>query len=177
MSGFLKRMVRAGRLDVSLYEEVEADRGAFLQAMAVVVLASIAAGVGTIEKTGLSGIVLGTIAALVSWYVWAYLTFFIGTKVMPESRTRADYTELLRTIGFSSSPGLLRVFGVIPGLTEPVFFIVAVWMLVAMVVAVKTALDYQSTLRAIAVCICGWMVQVVVILLVFSIFGLAPTTG
>ena len=171
MNDFVNRIVRAARLDIGLYEEVEADRGALGQAMIVVVLASIAAGVGTIQKTGFGGIVVGTIVALVGWYVWAYLTYFIGAKIIPEPQTRADHKELLRTIGFASSPGLVRVLGIIPGLTGVVFFIAAVWMLVAMVVAVRQALDYKSTLRAVAVCLVGWVVQAVFILLLLSLFG------
>lgn len=178
MNDFVNRIVRAARLDIGLYEEVEADRGALGQAMAVVVLASIAAGVGTIQKTGFGGIVVGTIVALVGWYVWAYLTYFIGAKIIPEPQTRADHKELLRTIGFASSPGLVRVLGIIPGLTGVVFFIAAVWMLVAMVVAVRQALDYKSTLRAVAVCLVGWVVQAVFILLLLSLFGVpSSTTG
>jgi hypothetical protein len=82
--------------------------------------------------------------------------------------------QLLRTIGFSSSPGLIRVLGIIPGLTGVVFFIASIWMLVAMVIAVRQALDYQSTLRAVGVCAIGWVVQALVLALVFFLFGGAP---
>ena len=158
-------------LDANLYEEVEADKGAMLQAMGVVVLSSIAAGLGSIERGGLGGILLGTIAALIGWYIWAYLTYFIGTRVLPEPQTKADHGELLRTIGFSSSPGLIRVLGIVPGLTGVVFLIAAIWMLVAMVIAVRQALDYQSTLRAVGVCLIGWFIQSLIILLLFSMLG------
>jgi hypothetical protein len=118
MTSFQDRIVRAAKLDVNLYEEVEADKTALGQAMTVVVLSSIAAGVGSIPRIGLSlsAILIGTILALVGWYVWAYLTYFIGTKLLPEPQTKADHGELLRTIGFSSSPGLIRLLGIIPGL-------------------------------------------------------------
>ncbi|MCK5255192.1 MAG: hypothetical protein KAQ81_04155, partial [Deltaproteobacteria bacterium] len=102
-------MIRAAKLDVNLYEEVEADKSAMGQAMTVVVISSVAAGLGSIAKVGIGGILMGTIAALIGWYVWAYITYLIGTKILPESQTRADHGELLRTIGFSSSPGLIRV--------------------------------------------------------------------
>jgi len=100
MTNFKDRIIRAAKLDVNLYEEVEADKRALGQAMGVVVLSSLAAGVGSIAKGGLSGILMGTIAALIGWYVWAYVTYFIGTKFLPELQTKADYGELLRTIGF-----------------------------------------------------------------------------
>ena len=141
------------------------------QAMGVVVLSSIAAGIGSIGKGGLLGILLGAVFALIGWYVWAYLTYFIGTKILPEPQTKADPGELLRTIGFSSSPGLIRVLGIIPGLAGVVFLGASVWMLVAMVIAVRQALDYKSTLRAIGVCVIGWMVQLSILVLFFFIWG------
>jgi len=141
------------------------------QAMGVVVLSSIAGGIGTPAGVGLSGILIGTIAALVAWYVWAFLTYLIGTKLLPETQTKADVGELLRTIGFSSSPGMIRVLGIIPFLRGLVFLVAGVWMLVAMIIAVRQALDYQSTLRAVGVCIIGWIVQMLVFVLIFSIFA------
>ena len=173
MTNFLDRMLRAAKLDVNLYEEVEADTGAMRQAIGVVVLSSIAAGIGSIATGGLGGILMGTIAALIGWYVWAFLTYYIGTKFLPEPQTRADLGELLRTIGFSSSPGLIRVLGVIPGLGGVVFIVASIWMLVAMVIAVRQALDYESTLRAVGVCVIGWIIQALIFVLLFSILGSA----
>ena len=118
------------------------------------------------------------LAALAGWFLWAFLTYFIGTRILPAQRTHATYGELLRTIGFSSSPGIIRVLGFIPGLAGVVFLAAGIWMLVAMVIAVRQALDYTSTLRAVGVCLIGWVVQVAVIALVFSIFGApAPPPG
>ena len=155
MTNLGNRMVRAARLDVSLYEEVEKDKGAMSQAIGVVVLSSIAAGIGSVGRGGFGGIIIGAVATLVAWYIWAYLTYLIGTKLLPEAQTKADYGQLLRTIGFSSSPGLIRIVGVVPGLAGLVFLIAGIWMLIAMVIAVRQALDYKSTLRAVGVCLIG----------------------
>jgi len=171
MASLMDRMIRAAKLDVHLYEEVEADTGAMGQAVGVVVLSSVAAGIGSIGRVGLGGILMGTIAALIGWYIWAYLTYFIGTKLLAEPQTKADHGELLRTIGFSSSPGLIRVLGLIPGLASLVFLASGIWMLVAMIIAVRQALDYTSTLRAVGVCLIGWVIQVIILGLLFSLFG------
>ena len=171
MASFTDRMIRAAKLDVALYEEVEADKGAMGQAMGVVILSSVAAGIGTIGTTGIKGLVLGTIVALVGWFIWAFLTYFIGTRLLPEPQTKADYGELLRTIGFSSSPGVLRVLGIIPMLGNILNFIVGIWMLVAMVIAVRQALDYKSTWRAVGVCLIGWIVQIAIFGLFFWLVG------
>lgn len=171
MPSIQDRMLRAAKLDAQLYEEVEADQGAMGQATAVVLLSSLAAGIGNFSNGGVSGILVGAVAALVSWYIWAYLTYFIGTRWLAEPQTRADLGELLRTIGFSSAPGVIRVLGVVPGLNALVFTAASIWMLVAMVIAVRQALDYHSTGRAIGVCAIGWLVQAVILAIVLSIVG------
>ena len=170
-SSFENRIIRAVKLDSNLYEEVEADKGALWQAMAVVALSSIAAGIGLYKTGGFSGIITGTMASLISWYVWAYLTYFIGTKFLPEPQTQADLGEVLRTIGFSSSPGLLRVFYFVPGIGGILYLLSSLWMLVAMIIAVRQALDYNSTLRAVGVCVIGYIIQIFVLLVLFSFFG------
>ena len=171
MQIYLDRMIRAAKLDVNLYEEVEADKGAMGQAMGVVVLSSVAAGIGSTGTTGINGIIVCAITALIAWYIWAYITYFIGTKIIPEPQTKADHGELLRTIGFSSSPGLLRIMGFIPGIGGIIFIIASVWMLVAMVIAVRQALDYQSTLRAVGVCMIGWVIQAIILMIFFLVLG------
>ncbi len=173
MASIQDRMVRAAKLDVQLYEEVEADQGALGQATGVVILSAVAAGIGNLGTGGPLGLGIGTIGALVGWYVWALLTYFIGTKFLPEPQTRADYGELLRTIGFSSAPGVIRVFGIIPGLRALVFLVAGIWMLVAMVIAVRQALDYTSTWRAVGVCVIGWVVQALILAVALSMFAAA----
>ena len=163
-------MVRAAKLEVNLYEEVEADKQAMGQAMGVVVLASLAAGIGSVGTTGIRGLLLGTVAALAGWFIWAVITFFVGTKLLPEPQTEADYGELLRTTGFSSSPGVLRILGVVPLLGTIIFVVCGIWMLAAMVIAVRQALDYKSTWRAVGVCFIGWIIQSVLFWIVFSLF-------
>ena len=169
MNPFIDRMIRAAKLDKNLYEEVEADKSALGQSVTVVVLSSVAAGIGIISKGGVLGILTGTIMALIGWFIWAYLTYFIGTKLLPTPETKADYGEMLRTIGFSSSPGLIRIIGIIPGLAGIVFLVAGVWMFIAMIIAVRQALDYTSTWRAVGVCIIGWIVQAIVLAIFFSI--------
>jgi len=167
MSQFTDRMIRAAKLDINLYEEVEADKTAMRQAIGVVVLSSLAAGIGGMAA-GIGQLLFVTIVTLMGWYVWAYITYFIGTKLFPEPQTKADHGELLRTIGFSSSPGLIRILGIIPGLSQIVSFVAQIWMLVAMVIAVRQALDYKNTVRAVLVCLLGWLIQAIFLTVLFS---------
>ena len=166
------RMLRAAKLDPELYEEVEADKSSLGQATAVVVLSSLAAGLGNLQAGGLGMVIIGTLGALASWYIWAFLTYFIGTRLLPEPQTIADHKELLRTTGFSSAPGLIRVFGIVPGFAGIVYTLASIWMLIAMVISVRQALDYTSTWRALAVCGVGWLVQGLVLYLMLSTLAL-----
>ena len=169
-SVFINRIIRACKLDVSLYEEVEADKSATFQAALVVVLSSLAAGVGALSL-GASNFILAPILSLISWYVWAYLIYLIGAKLFPEANTKADHGQLLRTIGFSSAPGLIRVFGFTPDLMSVTFIAAGIWMLIAMVIAVRQALDYESTWRAIGVVVIGFLVQAIFLVMILRIFG------
>ncbi len=177
MMDFKTRILRAANLDIKVYEEVEADKSATGQAMLVVVLSSLAAGIGAVGKSGISSIIIGMIAALFSWYAWAFLTYFIGTRLFPEKDTKANLGETLRTIGFSTSPGLIRILGVFPAITSLVFLAAQIWMLIAMIVAVRQALDYKSTLRAIGVCVIGWVIQLAIgFLLIIMLVGGQPAS-
>jgi hypothetical protein len=167
------RLIGAMALDPVIYEEVEADRGATTQAMIVVVLSSLGAGIGSrgFGSGSLTSIVFISAVALIAWAAWALVTYEIGTRVMPEPQTRSDLGELLRTIGFSAAPGMLRIFGIVPGASVAAFAITAVWMLCAMVVAVRQALDFTSTARAVGVCLLGWALAIGIAVALGLIFG------
>ena len=167
MATFAERMVRAAKLDVTVYEEVENDTTATGQALGVVVLSSVAAGIGS--GAGVRGLIFGTVASLLGWVFWAWITYLIGTRWLREPGTSADWSQLARTIGFAQAPGLVRIVGIIPFLSGLVFLVAAVWTLVAVVVAVRQALDFTSTPRAIAVCFLGWLVQLVLTALIIGL--------
>ena len=170
---FLQRIVGAAALDAAIYEEVEADERATIQAGVVVLFSSAAAGIGATGWGGhaLTNVVFVSIIALLAWAAWALVIFEIGVRVMPQPQTRSNVGELMRTIGFATAPGCLRVLGVLPGVTLPVFALTAVWMLAAMIVAVRQALDYENTARAIAVCTLGWVLATAIAIALGLAFG------
>jgi hypothetical protein len=173
MTSFLSRLTGAAMLRPAIYEEVEADRTATLQAMGVVLLSSLAAGVGALGPRASQPVALIVISliALAVWAVWALLTFEIGTWLLPSPQTRATPGELLRTIGFATAPGIFRIAGILPGIRLAVFAVTAVWMLAAMIVAVRQALDYTNTARAVAVCTVGWALAFGMALVIGLVYG------
>lgn len=170
-SSFIERTMGAVKLDVRTFEEVESDPTALAQAIGVVVLSSVAAGIGAAAVEGVPALIGGVVAALLGWVLWAWLTYFIGTRILPTPQTHADWGQLARTTGFATAPGMIRVVGVVPGLTTVVFFVASVWMLAAFVVAVRQALDYRSTWRAIGVCLIGWLVNVLLLSFLWLLLG------
>jgi hypothetical protein len=154
-------MLGAARLNGRTYEDVEADPRSNWDAFVVVILASFAAAIGSGVTTVL-GIGAVTLAASLTWFIWAALTFVIGTTLLSGSETHATLGEMLRTTGFSAAPGILRVFGFLPVVGWPIFAISTVWMLLAFVVAVRHALDFTSSGRALLVCLLGWLIHAVV---------------
>ncbi len=169
ISIFFNRVFRAIKIDIDLYEEVEADKSATVQAGIVVVLSSLAAGFGAIHL-GASNLLLAPLLSLLSWYVWAYIIYFVGVKMFPDPQTKSNHGELLRTIGFSSAPGIIRIFGFTPTLMTVTFIGSAFWMLACMVVAVKSALDYNSMWKAFGVVLFAWVIQAFALFLILVLF-------
>ncbi len=176
-------MARAARLDSALYEEVEADRNAIGQALLVVVLVSTATGIGTgLEALVLGGagrflygLVLGVAAAITGWLLWALFAYVVGVSILKGPQTSSTWGELLRTMGFASTPGLLRLFAFIPVVGGAIAFFGSVWRLLATIIAVRQALDF-STWRGIIVTFVGWLLYMVLLSLIRLLAsGVTPT--
>ena len=169
---FVSRILRAARLESALYEEVEADRSAMAQSVAVTVLSGMATGVGATLVEGPIGLLNAVLLGLTAWLLCGLAAWTVGTHLLAEPDTEADLAEVLRVTGFSSSPGLLRVLGVTPVLALLVSVVTGIWMLVAMVVALRQTLDYRSTWRALVVAVIAWVFLSVTLLpLAFSARG------
>ena len=170
---YVRRLAGAMLLDSSTYEDVEADRRATVWAALTVLIASVGEGVALRGQGGLANVALMSAVALMGWAAWALLTFEVGARLMPGARTHSDVGELLRTLGFAAAPGVVAYLSLVPGLMMPVLLISRAWMLLAMIVAVRQALDYKTTGRAVGVCVAGWALSLVVAVVIGLIF--APT--
>ena len=158
---FPQRAIGAARLEVAVFEEIEADRTATSQALLVVVASSLAAGIGLSSGLYNAPVLHRVMLALLLWVFWAISTYIVGVYLMPEPQTQTNVGELLRTIGFAASPGILRIFGMIPVIGGTIYVVSTLWMLVAMVIAIRQALDYKSTARAVVVCVITGLIGVV----------------
>lgn len=167
----VNRMIGAAKLDVATYEEVERDPAATSQALIVVVLAGVAAGIGSIREDGITGLIGGAIIGIIAWAVFSYLVYVVGTKLLATATTQADTAQVMRALGFAYSIQILAFVGFIPVLGPIVAFIVAIWALVASVVAIRQALE-MSTGRAIATAIIACIPMLIVVGIIAAIFNI-----
>jgi Yip1-like protein len=165
---FGDRVVGAMKLDENAFEDVERDPTAIGQAVGVIVLAAVAAGIGNIYWGGLSGIVSGALMSILSFLIWSAIVWLVGTKLMPEPTTSADFPQTFRTLGFAASPGLASVITIIPIIGWLLLFLIWLWQIAAMVVAVKSVLDYSTVGKAVVVVLIGFVVNIVVTLLILT---------
>jgi hypothetical protein len=168
MANLTERMIGAMKADVKTFQEIEADPNAMGQAITVIVIAGVAALIGNIFRSGIGGGIMALIMSLIGYAVWSVLVVVIGTKIMPEPTTKANFTEAFRVIGFTASPGVFNVLAIIPFLGVMISFFIGIWMLVIGVIAVREVLDYSNTGRAIIVCLIAFVVYMCVVFFILT---------
>ncbi len=168
-SNFLQRAIGAALFKVDIYEEVEHDRGATAQAAGVVGLVAIAAAAGALEF-GVMGLVAGILAAYIGWALWSGTCYLVGSQLFDGT---ADWGELLRTIGFAQSPGVLLVLGILPGAGFLLYLVILAWMIGTVLVAIRQALDF-STGRALATALAGFVPFMLGRIAVELLLGVTP---
>jgi hypothetical protein len=168
----VERMFGAAMLSVSTYEDVENDRGATGQAFVVVLLGAIsqAIAMGVMGHGSFVGALFGgAISAVLGWLAWSSVTMFVGTRFFGG---RAEWGELLRTLGFAQAPKVLLILGIIPVVGWILVPVVFLWTLVTSLVAIRQALDIDTG-KAILTAIVGWVVMVLINMIFGLIFGIA----
>ena len=161
---YFQRLQKAILLDVSFYEEVEKDKQFTNQAMMTVVLVSFVQGF-MIAGFAPIALVQGILGSIIRFVIWAFFIAFVGTRILPEPETQSNTGELIRTLGFAYAPGLLVVLKVLPIIGNFVDPVVVILQLAAMTIAVRQALDFNSTVRAVGVCIVAFVLMVVALTL------------
>ncbi len=181
----LARMLGAARLNVDTFEDVEHDKSATIQALAVVIIVSIAGFVGRLladeDSEVVNALVFGIVGGVVGWAAWALFTWMIGATILKTEDTEADWGQLARGTGFAQTPGILHVLYFIPAVGGIISFLAVVWTFVAMVVAVRQSLDYTSTLRAFLVILIAFIpvaiIWIFAMALTGALLGVEPATS
>lgn len=159
MITFASRFLGALALSAATFEDVEKDRRSWAQAGVVVGLAVMSAGLALGNLTALSftTFAAGVAVAAVGWAIWIGFVVLVGTRLLPESRTRSDFGEVFRTFAFATAPGTVLVFAAIRPVAWFVLPAACLWMIAATAIAARQSLDFRSTGRAVAVCTVAWI--------------------
>ncbi len=158
------KMIRAAKLDATLYDEVEKDTEATKQAFLAVLIGALCNGIGGMAIAGAKGLIIGLLSGVIGWLLWSVVIFLIGVKVFKHT---SDMGKLLRCLGFAYSPYVLSILGIIPGIGFIIRIVVSIWALLAFVIATRQALDCETG-RAILISVLGF----IAFLIVFFLFPL-----
>ena len=161
---YFQRLQKAIFLDVAFYEEVEKDKKFTDQAMMTVALVSVVQGF-MIAGFAPVALVQGILGSLIRFVIWAFFIAFVGTRILPEPETESNTGELIRTLGFAYAPGLLVILKIFPVIDYFVDPVVVILQLAAMTIAVRQALDFNSTVRAVGVCIVAFILMIIALTL------------
>jgi hypothetical protein len=177
MASMIDRMMSAAKLNVDFYNEAERDTSLTQEALLVVVLVSLAGGIGSFigglfsKEVGIGMTVLGAVVTVVlgviNYYIWSYVTLFVGTKLF---KGQADAGEMLRTLGYAYTPRLLSLLSFIPCVGPLLALAGAILSLVASVIAIREALDFDTT-KAILTAIIGWVIILVISMVIGAVIG------
>ena len=169
------------RLNARTFEDVENDTSATVQAIGVIVLASLATGAGAGFGFGSSiigdnfaiSLISGVVIGLAWWSIWTCLIMLIGAAILGGPEIRADWWwRLVRVIGFAQAPGLVKMLSFLPWIGGAVFFVVSAWQVVATVIAVRQCY-HVSTWPAVGVVLLAFVVTAVLVLVILVVVLIA----
>jgi hypothetical protein len=174
----IDRIMRAIRLDWTVFREIAEDQNAMTEAAIIVLVVTFLSGVGTfigslIADVGFGGALLAFFGTwlisgvLIGWIGWAILTFFVGTTFF---QGRSDIPEMMRVLGYANAPNLLGIFGFIPCVGWLISLAGAILALIAGVIAVREAMEFDTT-KAIITVVIAWVIAFVISLILGGLFG------
>lgn len=180
----IDRIMRAIRLDFTVFREIAEDQNAMTEAAIIVTIVTLLSGIGTfigalISDIGFGAALLGLLSTwlisgiLLGWILWAVLTYFVGTMLF---QGKTDIPEMMRVLGYANAPNLLGVFGFIPCVGWIISLVGAILALIAGVIAVREAMEFDTT-KAIITVVISWVIAFVISLIIGAILGVGAAVG
>ncbi len=174
----IDRIMRAIRLDWTVFREIAEDPNAMTEAAIIVTVVTFLSAVGTfigalIGELGMGTALLGFFSGwlisgiLIGWIGWAVLTYFVGTLLF---QGKTDIPEMMRVLGYANAPNLLGIFGFIPCVGWLISLAGAILALIAGVIAVREAMEFDTT-KAIVTVVIAWVIAFVISLAIGSLIG------
>lgn len=177
MNTLVSRMIRAAKLDDSLFEELINDPSTHGQSVWVVAIFAMTTGFGLFSRAGAIAVNSCLVTTYLAWYFWAFTLYFVGTYLFREAEKKIDRKTIMRVMAFACAPGVLRLLGVIPQTSVVLFIATSVWIIAASVMGIKMAFKIPHTGKVILLCagtwILGFVVQSLLLLMIFSALGVS----
>ncbi len=151
------RILRAIRLDSSVYREIAKDPNAMTEAAIIVVIVAVLSAFGSAIGSGsffLTLFVTLLSAIFIGWILWAILTYFVGTALF---KGKTDISEMMRVLGYANAPNLLSVFGFIPCVGWIIAILGGILAFIAGFLAVREAMEFDTG-SAIVTVVISWVI-------------------
>jgi hypothetical protein len=160
--GFKTTLQHALALNADFYNDAYRNPNGRRLALTIVLLAAVSHAVGSlvillINRANLPLLLWGTLfnglSIVAGYYFWTLAIWKIGQWLKPIDPT---YDDLLNPIGFAYAPQVLNFLTLIPLMGRPIGLVLAVWSLLAVVVAVREGLDIR-TRSAVLIVALAWI--------------------
>jgi len=175
MNLLFSRMIRAIKLDKTLFEEVINDPKTQGHSYWVVAILAMATGYGMFSRAGGTAVNIGLAVTFFAWYLWAFTIYYVSTYLFHAAPSRLDRKTVLRVMAFANAPGILRILGVFPSLPPYVFVLTTVWIIIAGAIGIKKVFNIEQMGKAVLICATTWLVvfviQIFFMIMLFSVFG------
>ncbi|MDA3793477.1 MAG: hypothetical protein PF545_07500 [Elusimicrobia bacterium] len=165
MKDIFKIILKILKLDNDFYNNVSDEAEDLTLAALVVIISSLAAGIGSISQVGIAGIIVGTIGSLINWGLWAGIIYIVLIRFFPENTVDASPREIFIVLGFASAPGVIKAGGIIPPFHSFLFILSNLWMGVSMVKALEVKTEFKNRWIVPALVVGGWLAMAVIIVL------------
>ena len=171
------RMLRAIKLDRNFFGEVAADPTLQAHSVWTVAIFAMATSFGFFGAVGGVAVNIALITTMLSWYIWAFSIFYIGSRLLGEKGESADRKTVIRVVAFAAAPGLIRVLAIIPKTAIVLMVVSSVWILAAAVVGLKQVFTRTATAKITIMAVGTWLAaslfQAIMIVTLLSVFGVS----
>ena len=167
------RIVRAIRLDPTLYRQVADDEQYTTEPFIIVLIVSLfsaggaAIGAAMADTNAVLTFITNLFSTiLLGWLLWAIIAYFVGTALEGKS----GITEMARTLGYANAPGFLGVFAFIPCIGWLVALAGVLLSLAAGVIAIRESMEFDTT-KAVVTAVVGFIVYIVTRIVIGIVLG------
>ena len=159
MKNVLELILSVIKLEKGFFQEIKNSERVFTDAVAVIVIYSLATGVGNMGRMGFFGFFPAALGALVMFLVWVFVIYFILGKSAGDSSLKMDF---LKIAGFCSAPGIIKILGIIHSLYWPALIISNILMMLSLAQAAGEVLNIDNRPDLFKKTAFAWLIMIII---------------